>query len=243
MTETGEYTKDGSSKYTEVPDALIGAFVDAHPQIDRPCIYIGGCSNGGFGDHETDHFQPVPLRCRISGLREALADAFISDEDILEAQRSADLVYTRKNDPVVVPDDFVVPTYEASGKGQSECTLHLLGQGTFGSHRNPENADGTPFRIHRPLVLIPMLNDECVLDYDGKTGYDGRKRNSDSGVDGCTEKSITQHLLDSPPTADCCSEKTDGMKSDFKADFISSVFVCSCLFSLFRLISSTVQVG
>lgn len=63
-----------------------------------------------------------------------------------------------------------------------------------------------------------------------QTGYDGRKRNSDSGVDGCTEKSITQHLPDSPPTADCCSEKTDGMKSDFKADFISSVFVCSCLF-------------
>lgn len=32
---SGEYTKDGSSKYTEVLDALIGAFVDAHPQIDR----------------------------------------------------------------------------------------------------------------------------------------------------------------------------------------------------------------
>ena len=30
---SGEYTKDGSSKYTEVLDALIGAFVDAHPQI------------------------------------------------------------------------------------------------------------------------------------------------------------------------------------------------------------------
>ena len=43
---TGEYTKDGSSKYTEVLDALIGAFVDAHPQIDRSRIYIGGCSNG-----------------------------------------------------------------------------------------------------------------------------------------------------------------------------------------------------
>lgn len=80
---TGEYTKDGSSKYTEVLDALIGAFVDAHPQIDRSRIYIGGCSNGGFMTMKQIIFNPSRYAAAYP-VCEALADAFISDEDILK---------------------------------------------------------------------------------------------------------------------------------------------------------------
>ena len=41
---------------------------------------------------------------------EALADAFISDEDILKLKDLPIWFTHAKTDPVVVPDDFVVPT-------------------------------------------------------------------------------------------------------------------------------------
>ena len=86
---TGEYTKDGSSKYTEVLDALIGAFVDAHPQIDRSRIYIGGGSNGGFMTMKQIIFN---LSCqRRFDIRSQAWRCIISDEDILKVQRFADL--------------------------------------------------------------------------------------------------------------------------------------------------------
>ena len=49
---SGEYTKDGSSKYTEVLDALIGAFVDAHPQIDRSLHLHRSAAPTALYDHE-----------------------------------------------------------------------------------------------------------------------------------------------------------------------------------------------
>lgn len=74
-----------------------------------------------------------------------------------------------------------------------------------------------------------MLNDECVLDYDGKPVMtDGKETPILEWM--AAQKKHNTALAGFSPTADCCSDKTDGMKSDFKADFIPSVFVCSCLF-------------
>lgn len=126
--------------------------------------------------------------------------SMISDEDILKLKDLPIWFTHAKTDPVVVPDDFVVPTYERLAKVNPNA--HFTYWDKVLDHTGTQkNADGTPFEYIGHWSWIPMLNDECVLDYDG------RKRDSDSGVDGCTEKSITQHLPDSPPTADCCSEK------------------------------------
>ena len=163
---TGEYTKDGSSKYTEVLDALIGAFVDAHPQIDRSRIYIGGCSNGGFMTMKQIIFNPSRY-ADANPLCEALADAFISDEDILKLKDLPIWFTHAKTDPVVVPDDFVVPTYERLAKVNPNA--HFTYWDKVLDHTGTQkNADGTPFEYIGHWSWIPMLNDECVLDYDGK---------------------------------------------------------------------------
>ena len=163
---TGEYTKDGSSKYTEVLDALIGAFVDAHPQIDRSRIYIGGCSNGGFMTMKQIIFNPSRYAAAYP-VCEALADAFISDEDILKLKDLPIWFTHAKTDPVVVPDDFVVPTYERLAKVNPNA--HFTYWDKVLDHTGTQkNADGTPFEYIGHWSWIPMLNDECVLDYDGK---------------------------------------------------------------------------
>ena len=163
---SGEYTKDGSSKYTEVLDALIGAFVDAHPQIDRSRIYIGGCSNGGFMTMNQIIFNPSRYAAAYP-VCEALADAFISDEDILKLKDLPIWFTHAKTDPVVVPDDFVVPTYERLEKINPNA--HFTYWDKVLDHTGTQkNADGTPFEYIGHWSWIPMLNDECVLDYDGK---------------------------------------------------------------------------
>ena len=81
--------------------------------------------------------------------------SMISDEDILKLKDLPIWFTHAKTDPVVVPDDFVVPTYERLAK-----VLDHTG--------TQKNADGTPFEYIGHWSWIPMLNDECVLDYDGK---------------------------------------------------------------------------
>ena len=162
---SGEYTKDGSSKYTEVLDALIGAFVDAHPQIDRSRIYIGGCSNGVYMTMKQIIFNQSRYAAAYP-VSAALADAFISDEDILKLKDLPIWFTHAKTDPVVVPDDFVVPTYERLAKVNPNA--HFTYWDKVLDHTGTQkNADGTPFEYIGHWSWIPMLNDECVLDYDG----------------------------------------------------------------------------
>ena len=76
----------------------------------------------------------------------------ISDEDILKLKDLPIWFTHAKTDPVVVPDDFVVPTYERLAKVNPNA--HFTYWDKVLDHTGTQkNADGTPFRIHRPLVL------------------------------------------------------------------------------------------
>ena len=74
MTEPANIPKTVLPNLPEALDALIGAFVDAHPQIDRSRIYIGGCSNGGFMTMKQMIFNPSRYAAAYP-VCEALADA------------------------------------------------------------------------------------------------------------------------------------------------------------------------
>ena len=75
---------------------------------------------------------------------EALADAFISDEDILKLKDLPIWFTHAKTDPVVVPDDFVVPTYERLAKVNPNA--HFTYWDKVLDHTGTQkNADGTPF--------------------------------------------------------------------------------------------------
>ena len=93
--------------------------------------------------------------------------SMISDEDILKLKDLPIWFTHAKTDPVVVSDDFVVPTYERLAKVNPNA--HFTYWDKVLDHTGTQkNADGTPFEYIGYWSWIPMLNDECVLDYDGK---------------------------------------------------------------------------
>lgn len=163
---SGEISLSGKSIYVDALDALITDFVDAHPAVDRNRVYLGGCSNGGFMTmkmilHTPERFTAAFPVC------EALPDALILDEDIRSIAHLPIWFTHAKTDTVVNPYEFVVPTWKrlvAAGNTNAHFTFWDKVTDTTGLYHAE---DGSPFEYMGHWSWIPMLNNECTLDYDG----------------------------------------------------------------------------
>lgn len=171
---SGEISLSGNSVYVDALDALITDFADSHPAVDKNRIYLGGCSNGGFMTmkmilHTPDRFAAAFPVC------EALPDAAISDEEIRSIAHLPIWFTQAKTDTLVIPDNFVVPTWKrlvAAGNTDAHLTLWDKVTDSTGLY---QAEDGSPFEYMGHWSWIPMLNNECRLDYDGTpVTIDGR---------------------------------------------------------------------
>lgn len=171
---SGEYTLDSVSIYVEPLERLIADFIGAHEEIDTSRIYLGGDSNGGFMTmkmliRNPDRYAAVFPVC------EALGDNFITEEDIANIAAKPIWFTHAKDDPVVAPDQYVVPTYKRLIAAGGE-NIHF----TFWDHITDQtglyyNEDGTPYAYSGHWSWIPMLNNQCTVDFDGKPViYGGR---------------------------------------------------------------------
>jgi predicted peptidase len=165
---SGQYGATGKSIYVKALKNLIDEFITLNDAgIDTGRVYIGGDSNGGFMTMRMivdypDFFAAAFPVC------EALYDNVISDSDIENIKHLPIWFTHAKNDPVVKPDMTVVPTYErlikAGGKNihftfwDHICDLH----GLF------RDSEGKPYEYIGHFAWIPMLNDDCKTDYNGK---------------------------------------------------------------------------
>lgn len=164
---SGEYTKDGSSMYVEPLERLIEAFIQEHDDIDTNRIYLGGDSNGGFMTMKMLIHNPSRYAAAFP-VCEALPDCAITDENIAAIAHKPIWFTHSKDDPVVVPDQYVVPTYKrliAAGG----TNIHF----TFWDHITDQtglyfNEDGSPYSYLGHWAWIPMLNNQCTLDFDGR---------------------------------------------------------------------------
>lgn len=163
---TGQYTKDGNSMYVEALDALIDAYIDARPWIDRDRICIGGCSTGGFMTmkmliHTPDKYAAAFPIC------EALVDTAITDEQIRSIADKPIWFTHAKSDTTVLPEACVVPTYKrliAAGGKNIHFTFWDKVIDLSGAYITPE---GEPFEYYGHWSWIYTLNNECKLDFDG----------------------------------------------------------------------------
>lgn len=171
---SGEYTKDGHSRYVLALDALIDAYIEARPWIDRTRVYIGGCSNGGFMTlkmliHTPDRYAAAFPIC------EALRNDWITDAQIASIAKKPIWMTHAAADDTVPPETHVLLTYKRLKAAGGE-NVHLSYWDKVVDHTGKyKGPDGAPFEYYGHWSWIYMLNNECRLDFDGSpVTIDGR---------------------------------------------------------------------
>lgn len=154
------------SIYVEPLENLISDFIKQHGDIDENRIYIGGDSNGGYMTIRMILNNPDRYAAGFP-VCEGFRDEWITDE-YEEILRNIPMWFTAaKNDTVLPVMDYAVPTYHRLKKRSAKVILTLFDKvvDTSGKYKND---DGTPYEYMGHWSWIPMLNNECRLDYDKK---------------------------------------------------------------------------
>ena len=107
---------------------------------------------------------------------EAMLDKRISEENIRHLKEIPIWFTHAKNDPVVKPEDYVVPTYRRlMAAGAKNCHFTFWDK-IVDMHGLFRNEKGEPWEYMGHFSWIPMLNDDCKADYDGKpVVWEGRE--------------------------------------------------------------------
>jgi predicted peptidase len=99
---------------------------------------------------------------------EAFYDENISDEQIGRLSRLPIWFTHAKNDPVVDPQETVVPTYRRLMDAGAENVHFTFWDGIEDMHGEFTDENGKPVEYLGHFAWIPMLNDDCRTDFDGK---------------------------------------------------------------------------
>ena len=162
-----QYGDSGKSMYTEALKYLADEFMERFSAVIDPArIYIGGDSNGGFMTMRMLMSYPDAFTAAFP-ICEAMVDSQISESDIARLKDIPIWFTHAKNDPVVVPDKYVHPTYQRlMAAGAKNCHFTYW-DGIVDLHGTFRNEKGEPWEYMGHFAWIPVFNDDCRLDYDG----------------------------------------------------------------------------
>ncbi|MFD0693440.1 prolyl oligopeptidase family serine peptidase [Paenibacillus sp. GCM10027628] len=158
---------DGTSKYEKSLIALIKNYVAANKDIDTSRIYIGGDSNGGYMTmlmirDNPDYFAAAFPTC------EALKDTLISDTDIQKMKNLPIWFTAAKTDPIVLPSNFVIPTYNRLVQAGAKNVQFSLFENVHDTTGLYQQADGKPYEYNGHWSWIYVYNNECIATINGK---------------------------------------------------------------------------
>jgi predicted esterase len=158
---------DGTSKYENSLMALIKNYVAENKDIDTSRIYIGGDSNGGYmtmlmiRDH-SDYFAAAFPTC------EALKDTLISDTDIQKMKKLPIWFTAAKTDPIVPPNDYVIPTYNRLVQAGAKNVQFSLFENVHDTTGLYKQANGKAYEYNGHWSWIYVYNNECMATINGK---------------------------------------------------------------------------
>lgn len=163
---SGQYGRSGKSRYAQALFDAVEYFVACHADIDRDRIYIGGDSNGGFMTMRMILNHPAYFAAAFP-VCEALYNEVITDEEI-ESVKHLPIWFTHaKNDPVVKPEETVVPTYHRL-KAAGARVYFSFWDSIHDIHEGFKDEDEKPYEYNGHFSWIPLLNDDCRFDFDGR---------------------------------------------------------------------------
>ena len=171
---TGEYTKDGRSRYTEPLERLIRDFVKTRDDIDKTRIYIGGDSNGGYMTLNMILRNPVRYAAAFP-VCESYLDEWLDDNQINELAKVPIWFTAAKTDTVVPVRSHAQATYQRLKAVTNDIHFTLWEKVEDRTGRYTDE-NGRPFEYHGHWSWVPMLNNECRLEFDGEpVRMDGRE--------------------------------------------------------------------
>ncbi len=165
---SGVYGDSGNSKYVKALKAAIDCFVDKFEYaIDKDRIYVGGDSNGGFMTMRMIMDYPDFFAAAFP-ICEAMLDARITDEHI-SRMKDLPIWFTHAaNDPIVPPDKYVLPTYHRLMDAGAKNVHFTYWDKIVDLHMGFKDENGNPYEYLGHFAWIPMFNDDCKVDFDGK---------------------------------------------------------------------------
>ncbi len=162
---TGRYNTDGSSMYVESLMNLINDYIDAHEDIDKDRVYIGGCSNGGFMTMKMILNYPETFAAAYP-ICEALLDEHILDSDIARIKHIPIWFTHATNDPIVDINKHTAATFHRLRMAGADNVHFACFPKVIDRTERYFEKDGKPYEYNGHFSWIPALNDECILDYD-----------------------------------------------------------------------------
>ena len=170
------FSPSGKSLYTEALKAGIDEFIERFGDaIDRDRIYVGGDSNGGFMTMRLSIDYPGFFAAAFP-ICEALLDERITDGQIQTLKEMPIWFTHAKNDPIVPPDKYAVPTYQRLMAAGAKNVHFTYWDKIIDVHEGFVDPEGKPYEYMGHFAWIPMLNDDCRVDFDGKpVVWDGRE--------------------------------------------------------------------
>lgn len=171
-----QYGDSGKSMYTEALKYMLDEFIARFSAvIDPDRVYIGGDSNGGFMTMRMLMSYPEAFAAAFP-ICEAMIDKRVTDEDIQHLKEIPIWFTHAKNDPIVKPDQYAVPTYERLMKAGAKNCHFTYWDRIMDLHGLFQNEKGEPWEYMGHFAWIPMFNNDCRLDYDGRpVTVDGRE--------------------------------------------------------------------
>lgn len=165
---TGQYTKDGKSKYTEAALSLIETFIKEN-NVNQSKVYIGGGSNGGYMTINLLLAKPELFAAGFP-ICEAYSSDWISDEELQNLEGMPLWFIHSEIDPVVLFDKTAEPLVKrlkevSSGDIQLTVYKEILDQ--TGLYKDEE---GNPYHYNDHWSWIHLFNDE--VEKDGKSIFE-----------------------------------------------------------------------
>ena len=158
-----------TSYYTEPVKELLRTFLEAHPEIDRNRIYVGGCSAGGYMTMNM-MIQCPEIFAAAFPICEYYLDSKITDEQLKKLSEKPLWFTYALNDEAVKPEKNSIPTIQRL-KDAGAKNLHvsefrnvvdLSGKYLLAPDAKKGDANyGLPFEYNGHHSWIYVFNDEC----------------------------------------------------------------------------------
>ncbi|MFG6115783.1 prolyl oligopeptidase family serine peptidase [Halobacillus sp. MO56] len=158
---------DGTSIYKEALMALIKAYVSDHPAIDTNRIYIGGASNGGYMTLLMTRDYPGYFAAAFP-VCEGLDDSLISETDLKNMIRTPTWFVHAKDDTVLPPKLYTIPTYNRMIEAGADNVLLSLYDDVHDKTGLYKRGEGSPYQYHSHCSWIYLFNNDPSTKINGK---------------------------------------------------------------------------